>query len=157
MKLQVEVLEEALSILKFDPKAIQVFFKFFKYSRVLIVTKNVSLILQNNFLQILVDTKAFFSMTRTSDELSLVAKTSLSLQDHQGLKNVSPNWRALRIVGELDFSLIGILAKISNILAEANISVFVISTFNTDYILVKEDKLEEAVVVLKANDIESIN
>lgn len=54
--------------------------------------------------------------------------------------------------GELDFSLIGILAKISGILAEKEISIFAISTYNTDYILLKEDKLEDAMIVLRENE-----
>ena len=52
-------------------------------------------------------------------------------------------------MGQLDFSLIGILARISTILAENGISIFAISTFNTDYILVKEEKFEQALSVLK--------
>ena len=54
-------------------------------------------------------------------------------------------------MGQLDFSLIGILARISTILAENGISIFAISTFNTDYILVKEEKFEQALGVLKDN------
>jgi hypothetical protein len=58
------------------------------------------------------------------------------------------DWRILKVEGTLDFSLIGILAKISGILAKNSISIFVISTFNTDYILVKEEKVEKAILVL---------
>lgn len=57
-------------------------------------------------------------------------------------------FRALRIEGKLDFSLIGILSKISTILAEEQIGIFVLSTFNTDYILVKEENLKKAVKAL---------
>jgi hypothetical protein len=53
-------------------------------------------------------------------------------------------WKAFRINGNLDFSLVGILANISDILAKVNISIFAISTYNTDYLLVKKDKLEKA-------------
>ena len=57
-------------------------------------------------------------------------------------------WRAFRIQGVLDFSLIGILADISRILAENKIGIFAISTFNTDYILTKEENYQKALDVL---------
>ncbi len=60
-------------------------------------------------------------------------------------------WRAFRIVGTLDFSLIGILARISKILASDEIGIFAISTYNTDYILTKEDNYEKALNVLKTS------
>ncbi|MGX8715729.1 MAG: ACT domain-containing protein, partial [Lachnospiraceae bacterium] len=58
-------------------------------------------------------------------------------------------WKGFRIIGQLDFSLIGILARISKILAEAGIGIFAISTYNTDYILTKEENFEKAMKVLK--------
>ena len=58
------------------------------------------------------------------------------------------DWRILKIEGILDFSLIGILSKISSILAKSQISIFVISTFNTDYTLIKEEKIKEAISIL---------
>lgn len=60
-------------------------------------------------------------------------------------------WRAFRIVGTLDFSLIGILSKISTILANEKIGIFAISTFNTDYILVKATHFEKSLTVLEKN------
>lgn len=60
-------------------------------------------------------------------------------------------WRAFRIVGTLDFSLIGILSKISTILANEKIGIFAISTFNTDYILVKAENFEKALSALSIN------
>jgi len=57
-------------------------------------------------------------------------------------------WRGFRIQGVLDFSLIGILSKLSGILADNHIGVFAVSTYNTDYILVKEENLERALEVL---------
>ena len=59
-------------------------------------------------------------------------------------------WRGFRIVGILDFSLVGILARISGILAEAGISIFAVSTFNTDYVLLKQEKFAQALEVLEA-------
>lgn len=58
-------------------------------------------------------------------------------------------WRAFRIQGELDFSLIGILAGISDILAANNIGIFVVSTYNTDYVLTKGNDFERAVGLLE--------
>ena len=57
-------------------------------------------------------------------------------------------WSGFRIQGVLDFSLIGILAELSNILAENKIGIFVVSTYNTDYILVKKENFERALTVL---------
>ena len=57
-------------------------------------------------------------------------------------------WKAFRIEGILDFSLIGILSKLSSILAEEEIGIFAVSTFNTDYILVKKENFEKALQVL---------
>ena len=59
-------------------------------------------------------------------------------------------WRAFRIEGILDFSLVGILAKISSLLADNGIGIFAISTFNTDYILTKTENLERAIYVLQS-------
>ena len=87
----------------------------------------------------------FFSITKTRDELSVVCLQSLVPAD---VKHES-NWSILKIEGPLDFSLIGILSKISSVLAEKEISIFAISTFDTDYILVKSDKLTEAKDALK--------
>ena len=66
--------------------------------------------------------------------------------------NREDGWQMFKIEGVLDFSLIGILAKISGVLAKENISIFALSTFNTDYILVKTDKVHKAVRALNNND-----
>ena len=88
--------------------------------------------------------KRLFSVTKTEDEISVVM-----LQDKISKEiKAEKDWRILKVEGTLDFSLIGILAKISSVLAENQISIFVISTFNTDYILVKEEKIEKAMAVL---------
>lgn len=90
----------------------------------------------------------FYSITKTDEELSIVVKEDVNI-----LSNVVEyNWKAIKIVGTLDFSLIGILSKISNILAQAEISIYALSTYNTDYILVKADKLEKAIKVLEQNE-----
>ena len=90
------------------------------------------------------DEKDFFSITKTEDEISVVMLQDKISSDVK----VEKDWRILKVEGTLDFSLIGILAKISEILAKNSISIFVISTFNTDYILVKEEKVEKAILVL---------
>ena len=96
------------------------------------------------------DEKEFFSITKTEDEISVVMLQDKISSDVK----VEKDWRILKVEGTLDFSLIGILAKISEILAKNSISIFVISTFNTDYILVKEEKVEKAILVLSEDDYE---
>ena len=96
------------------------------------------------------DEKDFFSITKTEDEISVVMLQDKISSDVK----VEKDWRILKVEGTLDFSLIGILAKISEILAKNSISIFVISTFNTDYILVKEEKVEKAILVLSEDDYE---
>ena len=63
-------------------------------------------------------------------------------------------WRAIRIEGQLNFSLIGILAKISDVLASNHIGIFAVSTYNTDYVLVKDEDFEKAVNALKESGYE---
>ena len=90
----------------------------------------------------------FYSITKTDEEQSIVLDEGIEIQSNI----VEDNWRAIKIVGTLDFALIGILSKISTILAPSEISIFAISTYNTDYILVKADKLEKAIKVLEQNE-----
>ena len=94
----------------------------------------------------------FYSITKTDEELSIVLDEGIEIQSNI----VENNWRAIKIVGTLDFALIGILSKISTILAQSEISIFAISTYNTDYILVKSDKLENTVEILEKNEYEFI-
>ena len=61
------------------------------------------------------------------------------------------DWRALKINSILEFELVGIISKISTILANNQISIFVLSTYNTDYILVKKNKIEETISLLENN------
>ena len=87
----------------------------------------------------------FFSITRTEDELSIVC-----LQDKvKEYIKCERNWRILKIEGPLDFSLIGILSKISTLMANNNISIFAISTYDTDYILIKEETIDRAIEILE--------
>lgn len=92
----------------------------------------------------------FFSITRTADELSIVcAQANVPADIHEDVK-CEKGWRSLRIEGTLDFALIGVLASLTTILAQAEVSVFAVSTFDTDYLLIKEDKLERAIEALTA-------
>ena len=89
----------------------------------------------------------FYFIGKTDEEVSLVCRTedtpSVTIERDDG-------WRGFRIQGILDFSLVGILSKLSGILAENNIGIFAVSTFNTDYILVKSENFEKALSVLSA-------
>ena len=99
-----------------------------------------------------VDTKNFISITRTEDELSIVCIDKNIPNEIKSEKG----WRVLKVEGPLDFSLIGILSDISGILAKEKISIFVVSTFDTDYILVKEENLVKSIKVLSDNNINII-
>ena len=83
---------------------------------------------------------------KTDEEKSLVCLTE-DIPDN--VTECENGWKAFRIQGMLDFSLIGILSKISTLLAENNIGIFSVSTYNTDYILTKRESFEKAISVLK--------
>jgi len=87
----------------------------------------------------------FFSITRTAEEFSIVCD-SRAVPD--GVR-AETGWRALKVEGPLDFALTGILVSIASPLAATGISIFALSTFDTDYILVKNDKLDSAIDVLR--------
>ncbi|OJG24973.1 hypothetical protein RR47_GL002067 [Enterococcus columbae DSM 7374 = ATCC 51263] len=97
-----------------------------------------------DFSQIELDKELYF-LSKTDEEISLVCKTEDT--PSQTIER-EDDWRAFRIQGVLDFSLIGILSKLSSILAENKIGIFAISTFNTDYILVKAKDYERALIIL---------
>jgi hypothetical protein len=88
---------------------------------------------------------AFFSVTRTADELSVVCAEEVA---PEGAK-CERGWRILQVAGPLEFSLTGVLAAIAMPLAKSGVSIFAISTFDTDYVLVKEEALERAVEALR--------
>ncbi|CDM69866.1 Hypothetical protein CM240_2749 [Clostridium bornimense] len=86
----------------------------------------------------------FFSITKTEDELSIVC-----LEENISEKiKCERNWRILKVEGPLDFSLVGILSKISGLMAKNDISIFAISTYETDYILIKDENIKKAIEVL---------
>ena len=88
----------------------------------------------------------FYFIGRTDEELSLVCRTEDTPAD---TLERDDGWRGFRIQGVLDFSLIGILSKLSGILADNKIGIFAVSTYNTDYILVKAENFERAMSVLE--------
>ncbi len=77
---------------------------------------------------------SFYSVTRTSDELSIVCESKAV----PARVKAKRNWRIIKVKGPLDFSLTGILASLAVPLANAHISIFAISTFDTDYLLVQD-------------------
>ncbi len=83
---------------------------------------------------------------KTDEENSLVCITS---DVPSNVIQRDDGWKGFRIQGILDFSLVGILSKISEILAMNSISIFAISTYNTDYILIKKENYQRALEVLK--------
>ena len=89
--------------------------------------------------------KDFYFIGKTDEEISLVCKTE---NTPQNTIDRDDDWKGFRIHGVLDFSLIGILSKISTILANNKIGIFAVSTYNTDYILVKEENYDKALNVL---------
>lgn len=84
------------------------------------------------------------ALVRTRDELSVVCVERFVPPEVRSERG----WRALQVQGPLDFSLVGVLASVAVPLARAGVSIFAISTFETDYVLVKEENLERAVQAL---------
>jgi len=93
-------------------------------------------------------TQEFVFLSKTSDEISLVCEAKYTPSN---VTECEPGWKALKVSGILDFGMIGVIAKISNLLAEAEISLFVVSTYNTDYVLLKAENFDSGIQVLKRN------
>lgn len=94
-----------------------------------------------------------FFFAKTPDELSLVCAS------HDVPENavaVDGGWRMFRVEGSLDFALVGILSKLTQVLAARSISVFAVSTYDTDYVLIKDAKLEETREALRENGYELV-
>jgi uncharacterized protein len=92
----------------------------------------------------------FFSITRTSDELSIVCCEDYVADNIKCEKG----WRILKVEGPLEFSLTGILSAISTILASNGISIFAVSTYDTDFILVKDEDVDKSIQALTENGYE---
>ncbi len=82
----------------------------------------------------------FYSIVKTSDEISIVCDSSIPLTAEKS----SHEWMCMKFIGPLDFSLKGILSGISKVLANSKISIFALSTYNTDYILVEMSNITKA-------------
>lgn len=98
------------------------------------------------------DSSPWWSVTRSENELSIVAPEHSVPQPFNG--EIERGWAALRVAGTLEFSEIGILARLTRALAESRISVFAISTFDTDYLLVKQVDLTRAIDAWRSEGIE---
>ncbi|MEM7171662.1 MAG: ACT domain-containing protein [Pseudomonadota bacterium] len=88
---------------------------------------------------------AFFALTRSNEELSVVCAANLVPDD----VTAERDWRAFKVEGPLDFALTGIMAKLTAPLAAAGISIFAISTYDTDYLLVREGAAQQAAEILR--------
>lgn len=88
----------------------------------------------------------FVSLTMSGGEVSLVCEEDKAPQGC----TAETGWRALRIKGPLDFSLVGIMAHVSQVLADKGISLFAVSTYETDYVLVKQENIKRSVEALKS-------
>lgn len=99
-----------------------------------------------------------YSLVNLDSEYSFIGKTDeekslvcISSEIPANVVQHDDGWKAFRIQGVLNFSLVGILAKIATILADNDIPIFVVSTYNTDYVLIKSEKYQRALEVLHAS------
>jgi hypothetical protein len=90
---------------------------------------------------------SFYSVTRTDAELSVVCVEDAAPSGDD--VRVEPDWRALEVAGPLDFGMVGVMAALTAPLADVDVSVFVISTYDTDYVLVHAAALERAIEALR--------
>ena len=90
----------------------------------------------------------FYSITKTDDEISIVTNCN---SDFEYIKS-NKNWKGFKVEGILDFSLVGIINDLTKPLKENGLSVFVISTFNTDYIFVKADSFDKSIDIFNTTD-----
>lgn len=88
---------------------------------------------------------SFVSITRTSDELSIVCSEKYVPLDVKAERN----WRMIKLKGPFDFNLTGVLASLLTPLSDAGIPIFAISTYDTDYLLLKEDNFDRAISILE--------
>ena len=92
-------------------------------------------------------TASLCSITRTKKELTIVCPQNIIPDEIEHDRN----WRCFRIDGSFDLNQIGIISSLAVFLAQAGISMLVVSSYDTDYILVKEEKVEQAIAVLSDN------
>lgn len=114
---------------------------------------------KNNLIPSWATNGEFFSITKTEDELSIVcSQENLPHNMQYELINIQceKDWRILKVEGPLDFSLVGILSSISGLMAQEQISIFALSTYDTDYILVKDNDIDSAINALIKNNYDVI-
>lgn len=99
-------------------------------------------------------TQTFTFVAKTDEELSVVCPMQAIPEN---ATDVEADWRCLKVLGPLDFSLVGIVSRLTDLLAKAAISVFVVSTFDTDYLLVKAATFDAAKAVLQAGEYEIVD
>lgn len=87
----------------------------------------------------------FYWIGKTDEELSIVCESNILTKIDTSISN----WSIIKIIGKLDFSLVGILAEISDALKKANISIIALSTYDTDYIMLQQDNLKDAKIALQ--------
>ena len=87
----------------------------------------------------------FFTISRTSDELSIIVSDSVRIESEYK----EMGWRIIKFVESMDLSLIGITARIATVLAEKEVNMCALATYNTDYVLVKQERLGVAVGALE--------
>lgn len=95
------------------------------------------------------DLQGNWFLSSTDEELSLVCESLNRELIKDSVQKSELNWRSIKVEGPLDFEMTGVIAGLSQELAKAEIPIFVVSTFDTDYVLIKERNLAEALVVLK--------
>ena len=92
-------------------------------------------------------TQSLASITRTEKELTIVCRLEILPSQYQS----DLNWRCFKIDGSFDLNQIGVISSISSPLADAGISIYVISTYDTDYFLIQEQNLEKTISVLSSS------
>ena len=117
-----------------------------------VIEDNFSICKVKDYSQVNLDEKFCF-IGKTDEEKSFVCITK-NVPDN--VIEIEDGWKAFRIQGVLDFSLIGILSKISTLLGENGIGIFAVSTFNTDYIFTKIENFQKALEVLSSEGIEVV-
>lgn len=100
-----------------------------------------------------IDTRYFYSVTRTSEEVSVVCVAGCIPDSIQ----VESDWSMLKVAGPINFATTGVLSALIQPLAEAKISIFALSTYDTDYLLVKKAVLKETLSILEGNGIKVKN
>ena len=88
---------------------------------------------------------SFCNITKTADEISVICSSSVQLNSTKS----ETGWSCIKVLGPLDLSLTGLLADLLTVLAEAKISIIALSTYDTDYILVKSEKINNAIQALR--------